>query len=324
MNEKIFDKLFGWLGAIGTIDILLNTFFTLSSSSISDDNKPIVVAITNFVFIIIILSFFYFYKKKFVNLYTILNTIAHNNKLHTIREMVMIQYKEICNDQNHYQIKKAEFKYTLIPAKNDDCEPNNKKLYYDVDYNLSFQLQTPFIRKLSFKERLFKFFAIIETGNIEIKEASFKEDGNVEQFFMPIFHQSTISGKSLDKNKDFAGLYEVTLQLPPNIKRKESLMCNVNYTVRKNINSNLDVYSFVIIPNNYGKTIQGLGISLIDKSKSIQQLELIQADTSGEIKIVSTFKMKENENQKEYQLTYENFKPDMKTIYFIQAYYNNL
>ena len=266
MNAWIFKAMNEILSAIIVIISFIKLFITKSVQSF-------VLDLFIFVGSIVILVCFMCYKRKYDKIYKLLLILSKNNKLHPIREFIMIIDKHNSLKSNYYdfKIKKAIFEYQIL-NKNENGLRN-------VVYNIEFHIDLSVIEKVRLLMRYFikkirptlSFYAICENG--------FPEMLSVELEHLPVnkvkFEHSTLSGQSGDKSKEFAGLYECSnIEIPISaIQIHNQITILVKYKVRDQIIDNAKQYTFVIIPQNYGRKIGDIEIWIRGNIKSKPKLQ---------------------------------------------------
>ena len=149
MNDKFTKRIIDYISLIGTIAGLYQTY-----QAIEDQQWYNIIAIIVFMTaFFLILIFFHYKKKRYVDLYAICNSMSLNNRLQSLREMILIKHREITNNNNKYKIKSAKFYYILSQSRID-------KSTYDIHYSISFKLCKTWLMRKSTRDRTFRFFAI--------------------------------------------------------------------------------------------------------------------------------------------------------------------
>ena len=80
----------------------------------------IIVSVALTLVFVLLLIFFHQNKKKYVDLYAVCNSMSLNNRLQSLREMILIKHREIIDNDNKYRIKNAKFYYILSQSKTDE------------------------------------------------------------------------------------------------------------------------------------------------------------------------------------------------------------
>lgn len=317
MNSKIFDGAMSLVGALGAADFLFQVMTDWDFQNfLADGNIQILknqgIKLVLIIFIILVILSF---KKRYADLYSMLYAMAVNNKLHTIREMVMIEYNYLKKRSNFYKIERAKFQYRVSPSAGSE----QGEVRYDIGYSLHFDLQKPLFRRADSEKCRFRFYAIIEKGKKENVRASVTLDGQ-ETTVEPIFQQATINGFGLDQIRAYYGLYEIIVQLPADVKRNSRLSCSLSYYVRENVGEEMDLYVFTIVPRNYGPFMKEFEIELIEDGARLDEIALQKTDISGELDFESTFSQDGDgtAGERVYRLTNGTLKPDMKAAYFVE------
>lgn len=275
----------------------------------------------------LITAMYYFfvwrYYQPYLRTFFVLYSLGTNNKLHSLREQIFIVYRNGLHKSNLSKIGKAEFVYNVSRC----YESNQDVKYYHVGYYIKLNILKN--RKWFKNRNLYKILAIRDIRgdnvsnvvNVSLKNATESHNLNI------IAKSVTLS--ELDHNRRFAGLDEISVCLPSNMLKKarnqNPLIFECSYTVNNNIRVKSGIgsdYTFVIIPRNYGKSLQEINIKLLIDDDECATYELQKVAKNGEeinfVKI-DDFSLKEKKNGKnEYILNGGSFKPDMQAAYFIK------
>lgn len=299
MNTKITDQLMNaisWLGAIvGMIQSVLAVqeekyVATIFSVSLS------------LAFVLIILVF-NCNKKKYVDLYSVSSSMALNNRLHSLRELVLIKHREINGDDGKYKIKRADFGYTLSQSK-------KRANFYDIHYLISFDLLKPkllpqFIVNHS-RNRTFRFFIITLAAHPEEFSGKIYFSNDSEPQMVECVKKDCITkGKSGSNEKLYSGVYEIITVIPLNIAKERQIRIEFEYDIKGQISKDQRKHSFTIIPRNYSRKIRTLNVAVQGKDVKIENLELQRYGINGEFEIPELFYPPDprKENIQKYSVT---------------------
>lgn len=324
LNNKVVNTAISASGILGTLG-LIGTIIGWLEKDIRTGIFKISISL---LIVSIILFCLFRYKKSFADLYSTLNVMAENNKLHLIRAMVMTIHKEMHRKHNKIVIKEAKFTYEILYP-NISCQ--NSQFYgYDVRYTICFNFKRPLF--FYEKKRRFSFYIICDSDKM-IRENKIKAfdyytglqdvssklivSDNVKYDVDFVLNSVTTRGDGQDHIERYSGLYEVTVILPNNVTGKE-ICYELGYTMKYNLSVDENQYNFAIIPSNYSKKIRRLKIDVISNSLSVYQMCLQEIDYKNGLAIVESFKkLKYNK----YTLCSNSIKPKMRAAYIIQFNY---
>lgn len=351
MNKKIFDHLVTLASAIGVIFTVLqlpvvkqlHDFLQTKGIFQSLLQVPVFQKLSSHInildfftflcFLALSILFIYFFRKKkrFLDLYDTLYLMSINNKLHPIREMVMITSNRLHGVRNHVKIISAKFFYSIRPSQTS----KESSAFYDVDYKIQFLLKKPLFLPHRQKFRFFSFYAICEQEDLTVvdsflgsingivKSPDSKKISLVSFKAVPAVYPTTTSGSGQDKNPRFSGLYQISLVIPPSFSSEKELELEVSYTLRNNIHLNEHQYCFVILPSNYGTKIGEMEIFVDSEGLNIYQVVLQQMGYKQGFCIPASFMLTKSVSKKTtYSITNGNsIVPDIDSVYVIQLDY---
>lgn len=296
MNDNYINRIIQVISVIGTA-ITIAQFAPLR-----DEVKVLIICVTA-IFFIIALFLVAFSKRSFVGMYSVLSTMSLNNKLHTIREYILIS-KDVFQRRirNSRPIKEGRFEYCIKPS-SDSLD------YYDVDYKLEFDFKKP--TKISHDDAILHFYFIVERGDIKnpYMILTTSQDEKKRMKFSP--KHPTMRGISEDTSDAFAGLYEASLNVLPDDKNIEIKSIIVEYSVKHHIDSSNNQYDFSIVPRNYAQKIERIEVTVKGEGIPIEMPEIWCASP-------------QTTSCKAYQMGVEGEKyvvklfPDMNAAYFVQ------
>lgn len=250
MRRKLLDNTLTSISALCIFQLIRD--FIQDFCCTGDDYywKNIIITSVEVIIFLIILYNFYYKKRMLVDAFDLLKTMSQNNKLHPLREIVMVVNDQYEKSEYRYKVCNAEFQYIL-----DKCKKN-----YDVTYKISLELKRRFFRK---NNKLLKFYTILDNeGNIENNyvpvTVSFKAIARPIVSFITYPEEVTVS--KIDHIRKFSSLYEISIQIPEKIIKRfrmNYIQCDISYKVKNNFflsnDSKNSDYNFFVYPNNYGK-----------------------------------------------------------------------
>lgn len=345
MNSKIGDKMLTMISAVAVIDILvdlLNNSPSLGDIPLAGSLIELMQVLFAFLqrsgiytwlkllFVAAVIVGTILYKRSYVNLYSVLQQISENNKLHPVRAKVMVTYKALTHGYNPFPIEDATYQYTILPV----TAPEYRKTSvtdreYQVQYSLSFTMKVNRLtlwwanrRKLSFR-----FYAIVDNVNGFDIDECYCMEGSTRCDLIPVWHDVTRTGIGGDKIRRYSGLQEITLPFPKSVSGRNRLSYHISYTCKRNFRSSDMKYSFAIIPDNYSRKIRRMRIIVKDTCAAIKNIELQEFD-GEKIRNPTAFTSTEEpwpekssqatESRKEYRFLFGPIKPDMNSLYFFQ------
>lgn len=316
MNKIIFDKLISILSVIGVI-------FSISNL-LPFESVIFIPQWVSFVFLLamsIIIAIYYKYKKKFLDLYDTLRILSENNKLHPIREMVVIVSNQLNNWSNRLKIACATFTYSF-----GECHSGN---IYDVTYNISLLLK-PYRWLPTLRVRTINFYAICEEENKNYIDRFLNSVhcrlnvGTTSIPIVPSIFPATTSGESNDSIPRFAGLYKISIVIPPSISLRDHIRLDLSYLLYKNVHVEDQQYSFVILPCNYGKKVDAIEMIVEAPKKCIQQITLHQMGYKCGVSPAGSFIRDESQKGRYLISGEKKIKPDIHSAYVIQMDFKSL
>lgn len=328
MQRKLLDKVIIIVSTVGLLQGILSFVqnVLLNSGNTNVKNR-VVLNIIVIIYMAFIIYFIFYNKKYIINNFQQLKLLVENNKLQTLREVIMLVNKKYEKKSNLYSIHKAEFVYEL--CKNDT--PN----YYDVIYKIKLDIRC--FRIIKKDNTTFHCYAILDSINPSLVEETsikilLKYNYGKELEFEVIPQSVTTSG--MDHIANCTGLYEIIFDIPENKRpyfRSWSVNCIISYVIKKNIllheeDKGQQEYNFVIIPYNYGKTMKKCSVEVNVPQNLEVNIAFQRISTKEGEKLIDFVKISEKDEKKSYILTTNEFKPNMNTVYLthITKIKNNL
>lgn len=326
MNEKLTNKVVSVISLIGTF---LGAFQTVEMI-IDKQRSNIVPSVILTLAFALLFIFFHNSKKKYVDLYAVCNSMSLNNRLQSLREIILIKHREIIGNDNKYRIKKAKFYYTLSQSKIDSNA-------YDLHYSISFKLCKTWLMQRCTKDRTLRFFAI----TLSASPKNFTSE-IITEAEIPIEGQSTIvecakknyttRGESGSNEIEYSGLYEIITVVPPDMAKKKHIEIRFSYDILGQIKKSQDKHNITIIPRNYSTRVDEFEVVVQTKNVQIDNLELQRYGINGEFEIAELFipckfsnfpcelsyKNIEKNIDEEIHEHYAFVKPNMSSAYSIQ------
>ena len=283
MNERLTNKFINAVSYLGTI---LGLYQAIQAIKDQQCFKIIVSVALTLVFVLLLI-FFHQNKKKYVDLYAVCNSMSLNNRLQSLREMILIKHREIIDNDNKYRIKNAKFYYILSQSKTDENA-------YDLHYSISFKLCKTWLMRKSTRDRTLRFFAITLSAAPQnfTSEIITESEMSVESYSTVIEcakKNYTTRGESGSREKGYAGLYEIITVIPRDIAKKKQIEIRFSYDIFGQIKKEQDKHSFTIIPRNYSTQINEFEIRVQTKNVPIDNLELQRYGISGEFEVAELF-----------------------------------
>lgn len=324
MNRKIFDFIILILSAVGAvyavfdqlIDIGFDVFFEwlLQQTQwlipgLVPLTEPYLKMAIRLVFVALVLLLVFFLKKTFTDLFTVLYSMAKNNKLHTLRELVMITHDRKAGKHNKFHIKEGEFVYRISRSESSD---GDEPTTYDVRYTLSFTLSKPWYIRMTPQNRFFRFYLICDSENAPTDDTTQVLVDKINQGIAAVIDKVTVRGESGDQIEEFSGLRQAKMVLPPHIHRKSKIKVDVSYDIKSNINRLDKMYNFVIIPSNYGKKMRRMKIKIETPDTKVFCPELQFTGWDGAWETVE-YLLPSGADSYETEI-----QPNMKSAYFVQ------
>lgn len=256
-------------------------------------------------------------KHQIVKVYDMLCTMARNNKLHPIRQIVMIWYKKIHHEMNKVRIEKIKFVYDV--SENEISREPKGERTLNVEYQLHFQVKET--KKLYFGGKIcFAFYMICENGDPQNVKLVYRMGGQEFTDRDVLVEAVTLNGESGDRMREFAGLYEMKVFLTDEMACKRRIDFSVSYEVEDHIFDKNPNYSFVIVPLNYSDHVKEIEIELPGISRDlVHNLSVQEVDEKERFYDWNTFR----KSGDTYVLN-EPLKPDKYASYFIQFDLENI
>lgn len=317
MRRRLIDDTLTFISALCVCQIIFDIIDDVQNLENKEQQLGYFVKVVIAVLIIVSICCRVFYKKRLlVDTFDILKSLSQNNKLHPLREIVMVVNDQYEKNKSKYKIKNVIFQYTLIEGKGNR---------YNVEYEISLEFYKFFISK---HDKMIKFYAILDTnGRKQTKDIpisiSFKREDNVSGINFKILPKSVTTSK-LDYIDQFSGLYEICFRIPEAVIRKfkkNHIQCSVSYEIKNNfsLTNTFDGnrYNFFIYPNNYGKEIDKCTVNILVPKNQDYSIECHQFCVGNNIEKILDFTQDREINHKVYSIFRGSFKPRKNTVYFV-------
>lgn len=319
MRRRLIDNTLTCISALCVFQIIRDFFQDIFCL---DDANPwinVIIILMEFLFFLMILSNFYYKKSMLVDAFDLLKTMSQNNKLHSLREVVMVVNDQYRKSKDKYKINNAEFQYILIR--------NEKDYSYDVIYKISLNLKKMFLRN---DNKMLKFYAILDingcmlTNNIPIN-VLFKTEYNIPDIEFTTFPESVTISK-VDHIEQFSSLYEISIQIPQKIIKRfkmNQIQCDISYTVKNNFSLKNDKgisdYNFFIYPNNYGERMGQCTVKVFVPKDEKYSIVCYKFFIRNSVEKIFDFSMNEEEIFKNISYTTfsGSFRPQKNAAYFV-------
>ncbi len=254
---------------------------------INREKLNIAFSILMFIALMALISAFNYNKKKYVDLYAVCSSMALNNRLQSLREIILIKHREMMGNNNRYKIENAKFHYILSQSKED-------KNAYDIHYSMSFKLIKPLFMRRSINNRTFRFFIITLEASPKNFKSKIITNKNISaqnsiKTIKCAKNNYTIRGESGSREKSYSGLYDIITVIPPDIAKKKCIEINISYDILGQIKKTQDKHSFTIIPHNYSSKIKRLEVRVQNNAIEIDNLELQRYGINEEFEIAELF-----------------------------------
>lgn len=260
-----------------------------------------------------------FIKRKYLNLYDTLRLLSENNKLHAIREVVVVASNEINKSRNPLKIEQAKFAYAISKCKG--C-----KKAFKVSYELELKFKPylyPIIKK---RVRLISFYAICESISRKTKEQFIDSMqclltcDSYSVNIKPLVREATTDGESQDRSKRFAGLYKISIAIPPSANLRKNLELRISYDLFDDVFFEERQYDFFIFPSNYSRKINYLDVIVEVKDINLSQIALYEIEYKNGVSIVGFF-TQDPRHVGRYYIKDRIKGPKMNAAYFVQMDY---
>lgn len=260
-----------------------------------------------------------FTKRKYLNLYDTLRLLSENNKLHAIREVVVVASNEINKSRNALKIEQAKFIYAISKCKEDK---NTFKVSYGLGINFKPCLY-PIIKK---RVRVISFYAICESISRKMKEQFIDsmqclltcDSYSVE--IKPLVREVTTDGESQDRSKRFAGLYKISIAIPPSVNLRKNFELRISYDLFDDVFFKERQYDFFIYPSNYSRKIDYLDVMVEVKDINLSQIALYEIEHKNGVSVVGSF-TQDPRHVGRYYIKDRIKSPKMNAAYFVQMDY---
>lgn len=214
----MLEKVINWiLGVFGIAALFLDVFQLINGFN-ADFKWNVIITIASVSLTFLILLYLFLYKKKIISTFQLLKTLCHENKLHTLREVIMTVERNQSKYEYKPKIKSAYFKYTL---EDNLSVPDN----YDVIYEITFELYNKILFPLFHRRKdfiLMRFYAILDNLNISasVPISVFLQNSinniSIEYSTFPC----SVTTKGLDHINKCTSLYEIFIQIPAFFSKK--------------------------------------------------------------------------------------------------------
>lgn len=326
MKRKLLDNALTFISGLCVIDIIYTFIEEIRSSIItrSFNISTLKIVITLCLFFFIIYSI-YLEKRLLIDTFDILKTLVLNNKLQTLREVVMVANRQYEKKENNFNISKAAFRYTLIPT--NSCYDE-----FDVKYEITILIDKLLLPLLERKKNhnTMKFYAIFDIDNKDtinnIVVSVLLQSNNLDESIQIDVLPHSVTKYGIDQITSCTGLYEIEFQIPEHwLKkiRKHPVNCTISYYIKRNFklgtNTDENAYNFVIMPANYGKHIENCFIEIaVPRALNINAIcQRISIGKNAEKRSDFTLSNNGNLEQNLYKLSTAAFKPQMNAVYFV-------
>lgn len=265
-------------------------------------------------------------KKLFVTLYC----MSENNKLHPLRELVLLVYETMFHSVIPYDVEKAEFSYTL--------RRDHQGKAYDVDYGIELNL---FLPKWEFwyqsiiavllenRNTLPYSVYIIWDSLIPIKPSQCVNlSYNGEEPF-PIEAKSVTLSLN-DNLYECAGLYKAEIEIPISAFHKRGkgygAVIHMEYCIESNfeLSSNKEnsrEYNFVMIPINYGRRIRQCSLEIhapADDRLVLACYRVNDEKKNPHVEKCIDFEQKQADGETVFSAIEKSFRPQKGKVYFLR------
>ena len=279
MNAKYTTKFVNAISCVGTIYSLYQVLYEIKHERYPEILSSVAFAIA---FIVLLLLFNY-NKKKYLDLYTVCSSMSLNNKLQTLREIILILHRQSIGKDNKHKIDNAKFTFIVSPSQTSEDA-------YDIHYVIHLNLQKPFLPYNNTMKRTFRFFII--TLATAPQHLISKVTANNDEITVYSSHKEyTVRGESGSKEKAYSGLYEIVTVIPHEIlkKARSQIQLKYSYDVLGQIKKAQDKHSFTIVPRNFGSKIKKIEICVQTENMQVNNLELQRYGTDEKFEIAELF-----------------------------------
>lgn len=279
VNAKYTTKFVNTISCVGTIYSLYQAVCGIKHQKYSE----ILFSLAFTIAFIILLLLFNYNKKKYVDLYAVCSSMSLNNRLQTLREIILIMHRQSIGNDNKHKIDNAKFTFVISPSQiSADA--------YDIHYVICLDLHKPCFLCNNTIKRTFRFF-IITLATAPQHFISKITANNDEMTVYSSQKEYTIRGESGSKEKAYSGLYEIVTVIPSKmIKRKgRQIQLQYTYDVLGQIKKAQDKHSFTIIPRNFGVKIKKIEIYIQTKNMQVSNLELQRYGNDEKFEIAELF-----------------------------------
>lgn len=319
MRRRLIDNTLTFISALCVFQIVWDLLEDFHIFEWNNEFLQKIIKLSIAVFAVLVIVYQISCKKKLlVDAFDILKNLSQNNKLHVLREVVMVVNDEYEKSKNKFKIKSANFQYTIFKG--------DEKNIYDVKYDIQLNFISFFHRK---NGNMLKFYAILDTnGHIVLNDIpisiSFKTMDNSDFNFITLPKSATIS--ALDHIDKFSGLYEISFRIPERMIKRfhiNYIQCAISYTVKNNFSltnkSGSCEYNFFIYPNNYGKRVNKCTVKVLVPENQNYSIVCHQFGLKGNAeKIFDCIQNgKQISQHRSYLIFSGSFRPQRNAAYFI-------
>lgn len=325
MREKLLNNFFIIINTLCVIsfiqEIIKNINKSIQQEPTTMNLLDVFIAVT---LTLLIVYFIYHDKKIILNTFDLLTILIQNNKLHTLREIVMVTNKQHTNKTNPCQIKNATFRYTLSPS--SEVKSSDSSDIYDVTYEIQLTINYNYLsRCLKHNDNILKFYLILDAYKqsfIHNLPITIRLDSNIEQESLEfnVLPQS-VTTSGIDHVDICTGLYEISFQ-PPKKWIRKTFKCTILYCINQNFklttNLNNQEYNFAISPANYGSKLKKIEIEVITPKTLDINIACQRICIGKTAEKIYDFILENDNNidHNKFVLTSKNFTPQMEAVYF--------
>lgn len=304
-----------WASYVKTIAIdmlVLPLNFVLNKIFNNFTNKTSIILLISISFLLLV--HFYYLKRQWGREH-LLKIMVENNKLHPLRELIMI-YSSKRENQFYYTIRDARFKYIIKKSRQEMAG-------WDVEYDIHLELKVSLVKKI-----LIGILKNIKNIRDEISFYMICENGKPDDICLqindqlidnPIIESITTCGDSKDSSPEFAGLYICKGIHLKNINLRKIIIIDLRYTVFSQIKESERQYTFIVVPQNYGKKIEKLNMEI---SSSYPVNPILQCFSGTSPYFIEDpeiqFKYEKKKCNGSFPFSCSIWKPKMKSVYVAQ------
>lgn len=316
----MLNNFFTTINLICLIPVVHQIIDTFKNFIVERNNINLLELLVEIGIILFIFYYVYYNKKLITNTFDLLKELIQNNKLHTLREVVMVANKQHTKKTNPCCIEKGIFRYKL--SYSSDVQKPELSNYFNVEYEIQLSIK---YNHLKGNDNLLKFYLILDSCEqkfmynipVTINLTSSIEVGSLKFNVLP----QSVTTSGMDHIDLYAGLYEISFQIPKKWA-KNTITCTISYCIYKNIllttNTDRREYNFAILPANYGRKFKKIEIEVsapktLDINITSQRICIGKAAEKA-----YDFISKNDIDNNLFSLTSKYFTPKINAIYFTQ------